>query len=277
MLDTPHEGCISTSSSNRILLTADGLSSPHVREAFQRVMQTVVETRTPGHNPADRVIVVVLDAAYDAYKVGTQTTSSLSYCDMRKTELTSLGASDVICVVLDPAAREDLWRTGQEQGGHSKEFGEAMLALNDDYLVKKLSSATGVFVECGSPTILLQNFRRRLKLNDEHTHASFGDILRSRVHDDADGLAYIGVSSGSSVAGKTVLELPPSILQSLGGDASGLGLVKNCSFYPHATRTDESWLRQAAWKSHIGVMAIPNCQPVADTGSNLGRMSHLCP
>jgi len=283
MLDTPQNGCISSTATNRVLLTADGLSSPHVQESFQRVLQSTVEGRTPGRDPADKSIVLVLDGAYDAYKVGTQKGSPLAYCDSRRAELEFLGASDVICVVLDPAAREDLWRTGQEQGGHSKAFGEAMHDINDEYLVEVMTRATVMFVECGSPMILLQNFRRPLNLSRPHSHKSFRDLVRSRVNDDADALAYVGVSSGSSIASETVVELSPAFgtspsdLESLGGDASGLGLVKNCSFYPHATQTDEPWLDKLARTSHIGVMALPACQPASFTGSNLGRMSHICP
>lgn len=273
VLDTPHEGCISTIPPNRMLLTADGLSSPHVQEAFQRVLESTAAARTRGHNPADKSIVLVLDAAYDAYKVGTQKTSALSYCYMRKAELKSLGASSVTCVVLDVLAREDLWRTGESQGGRSKVFGDAMRDMDDNYLFKELSRASAVFVECGSPTILVQNFRRRLKLSNSESHVSFGDLVRSRVQGDADALAYVGVSSGSSIAGERILELSPADALRLGGDTSGLGLVHNCSFYPHASLKDLPLLHRMARTFYMGVMAIPNCQPLIDTGS----LSRICP
>jgi len=277
-LDMPPDGCASGSSSRRLLLTAAGLTSPSVREAFRHVLETASASSAFHHAAATRRVMLVLDAAYDAYEAGTQLTSSYEYCQMRKAELSSLGASVVTCVIVDPSAREHLWKRGLAEGGASKEFGEVMRRIDDDFIFQELNRAVAVFVECGSPLILAQSFRRKLTLSQP---AVFGttlrDIIRSKVLDGTGAFAYVGVSSGASLASEVLVELGANEVASLGGDNSGLGLVPNCSFYPHATLQSSEFLHHLVKAYQTGVMAIPDCQPIIDTGFENGRLSHICP
>jgi len=278
-LDIPQHGCASSNSNRRLLLTAAGLTSPEVRKAFQHILETASDSSDDSqHAPASKRVVLVLDAAYDAYEAGTQLTSSYEYCEMRKAELNSLGASVVTCVIVDPSAREHLWKRGLAEGGASKAFLEAMRRIDDDFILQEMNRAVAIFVECGSPLILAKSFRRNLTLSKPAAPgATLRDIIRSRMLDSARAFAYVGVSSGASLASEVLVELGANEVESLGGDNSGLGLVPNCSFYPHATEQSKELLHHLAKMYQTGLMAVPDCQPIIDTGFKNGRLSHICP
>lgn len=277
-LDIPQHGCASSKTTRHLLLTAAGLTSPTVRNAFQQILETTSSSSYFQHGPASKRVVLVLDAAYDAYEAGTQLTSSYEYCEMRKAELSSLGASAVTCVIVDPSARDHIWKRGLAEGGASKEFSEAMHRIDDDFIFQELNRAVVVFVECGSPLILAQSFRRKLKLSTSPARgATLKDIIRSKVFDATGAFAYIGVSSGASLASEVMVELSANDVEILGGDNSGLGLVPNCSFYPHATAQSKQMLHHLAKVYQTGLMAVPDCQPIVDTGFKHGCLSHICP
>merc|ERR1711879_883786 len=213
-----------------------------------------------------------------AYEEGSQLTSSFEYCEMRKAELTSLGASAVICVILDPNIREELWKRNADEVGPLKDFSVEMHKIDDEYVVQELATAAVIFVECGSPLPLVKNFRRKLNVSQpDASKMSLKDIVRARVLGGSRDLGYVGVSTGASLAGEKLFEMGASEVKRLGGDNSGLGLVPNCSFYPHATAEAGPMLNHIAKASRAGLMAVPDCQPVVDSGLVNGRLSHICP
>lgn len=283
-LDFPHNGCSSHASSDRIMLTADGLSSPHVREHFKRLLASVVTASKESNGPPGSRVVLVLDAAYAAY-------DAYIFCGLRKQELASLGASEVTCAILDPAAREDLWQRAHRNqtygdqryyahGQTRKEFGDEIRTMDDDRIFEEMHRAVAIWVDVGSPLILAQQFRRPLELSvpaEGLIPQTMKGIIRAKMKTGY--FAYIGASSGSSLAGKYMIDMKDSVVDSLDGDNSGLELVPNCSFFPHAdgVLVNASTLQRLAEKYHTGVMAVPNCQPAIDTGSTIGHLSHACP
>lgn len=283
-LDFPHSGCTSQVPSSRLLLTADGLSSPHARSKFHDNLNEVVKTAAPIHSVEKRVLLV-LDAAYDAFRKGTQFTDADVYCTMRQAELKSLGASAVTCVLLDPEMRLNAWKEGQTRGGAARSFGDLVYKLDDDKIFQELSSANAIFVECGSPVPLAKNFRRTLNLSEKivsavnpDTARNLKDLVRARVQDPSGGLLYIGVSSGTSLAGEIMIDMSSNDRELLAGDNSGLGLVPTCSFYPHIdTISDGGFLHNLSRAYDTSVMAVPDCEPVADDDSKIGRLDHICP
>jgi len=277
-LDIPQHGCASSNNNRNLLLTAAGLTSPSVRKAFHDILERASASSDFQHVPASKRVVLVLDAAEDAYESGAQLTSSYEYCEMRKAELSSLGASVVTCVIVDPSAREHLLKRGPVEGGASNGFLEAMRRIDDDFIFQEMNRAVAIFVECGSPLILAKSFRRKLALTEPAAPGiTLKDIIRSRMSDAAGAFAYVGVSSGASLASEVLVELGASEVESLGGDNSGLGLVPNCSFYPHATVQNKQMLHNLAKVYQTGLMAVPDCQPIVDTGFNNGYLSHVCP
>jgi len=212
-----------------------------------------------------------------------QFTSASGWCNIRKIELGSLGASAVICIILDPVAREKLWKIGQVEEGANNDFGEAMRSVNDNYIYQELNRALAVFVECGDPLALVQSVRRQLDLSTRGTSplavsgTTARDIIRARFQKGSGAFAYIGVSTGSSIAGEHVFEMSPSEVTSAGGDNSGLGLVPNCSFYPHVLAQDGPQLHASAAVHHTEIMAIPDCQPLFAMGLSDERLSIICP
>lgn len=276
VLDNPSSGCATSELYGNFLLTGDGLSSPPVRQAFKAMLDLTASKDGMSDRPVDRRIVVVLDAAFDAFEKKVQFLSAGGYCQLRQRELSSLGATDVICVILDPFVRLRLAKLPSETR-ENKAFAEAISKITDDMILDELDRAFAIFVEAGDPVILLRNFKRALKLNKDRTNSlssagmSLRGIIRAKVHTKA--LFYVGVSSGASIAGDFMLEMSPDE-----GDNSGLGLVPNCSFYPHADHTsDAKMMRQLAAAYHTEVMAIPDCQPIVNTKSRTGHLEHLCP
>jgi hypothetical protein len=224
-----------------------------------------------------------LDAAYDAFRQGTQFTDANTYCGMRTAELESLGASAVTCVLLDPKARTRAWRQGQAEGGAAKAFGDLVHQMDDAKILQEFRCVNAIFVECGSPVILVKNFRRRLNVSEPmrmslNRHQNLKDLIRSRIHDPAGGLAYIGVSSGSSLAGEFMIDMSPHDQALLGGDNSGLDLVPNCSFFPHIDSVEKGfYLKDLSESYGTSVMAVPDCQPVADIDTKSPHLGHICP
>eukprot|EP00427_Karlodinium_veneficum_P062089 CAMPEP_0169386126 /NCGR_PEP_ID=MMETSP1017-20121227/44537_1 /TAXON_ID=342587 /ORGANISM="Karlodinium micrum, Strain CCMP2283" /LENGTH=253 /DNA_ID=CAMNT_0009487215 /DNA_START=130 /DNA_END=888 /DNA_ORIENTATION=+ len=205
-LDTPSVGCSRTVSMQWLLLTADGLSTPHARERFAYALSLAASRG----RAREKRVLLVLDAAYDAFRAGTQFTDADEYC----AELKSLGASAVTCVLLDPAARVHAWMEGQAEGGAAKAFGDLVYKMDDARIFEEFDRSSAIFVECGSPVILAKNFRRSLNLSKPllrsfNHRQSLKNLIRARIHDPAGGLAYIGVSSGSSLAGEFMIDMSP--------------------------------------------------------------------
>jgi len=278
-LEFPIGGCSFEAPRRRLLLTASGLSSEHMQEAFRTMMQAAAEARGGTHDTESKRVLLVLDGAYAAYRDGTQHMSSQEYCAMRKKELVGLGASHVICVILDPAARAHEWKAGKSNSS-LKAFGDAMHEIDDDYILHELHLAVAVFVEVGSPMPLMAAMRRKLNLKDSagDPGLSFGDAVRARVLDGSGEFLYVGASSGSTIAGEDLSFLQDPAADLLDGDLSGLRLVANCSFFPHVTPDQGPMLQQIALRSHSGMMGIPNCNPVVDWGqlSGLRLLNYDC-
>jgi len=276
VLDSPPSGCDSSNLFGKFLLTGDGLSSPPIRQAFQTMLEAAAGKRGTGNSPDGRQVLVVLDAAYDAYEQRVQFLSAGEYCEVRQKELSSLGATAVVCVIVDPFVRERLAKLPSETR-ESSAFAKAMSKITDGMILEELYRSSAIFVEAGEPGILLRNFKRTLKLDSDTTDSSSGgemslhDVIRVMV--PAETLFYVGVSSGSSIAGEFIIEMSPDE-----GDNSGLGLVPNCSFFPHTDDASAAGMMHglaAAYRSEV--MGLPDCQPIVNTKSRTGHLVHLCP
>lgn len=281
-LDSPHNGCVSSDEFGKFLLTADGLSSPPVRRAFQAILESMstVDNHGMSDKPRGRRVLLVLDGAYDAFARGSwHDFGAGGYCKMRQKELSSLGATAVVCVILDREVRAQL-QEDQAEIQDNEAFVKAMTEVNDDMILDELDRAAAVFVDAGSPLILLQNFKRSLELKNAkrlRARMTLEGIVRAKIR--AGSLAFFGVSSGASIAGEFMTEVSSSDVAQLGFDNSGLGLVPNCSFYPHAGNSDDdaNTINDLAAAYSSAVMGLPNCQPIVNTGSSTGHLKHLCP
>ncbi|CAE8606944.1 unnamed protein product [Polarella glacialis] len=267
-LELPSGSCWLGAPLRRLLLLSDGLSSPQAEEAFQRILQLAADAR---HESADKRVVLVLDAAYDAWGAS----SPYDFCIMRTRELVALGASAVTCVLLDPVARARMGKTALAEGSPSEAFGVAIHAMDDDYILRELSQAVAVWMEMGSPIFLLAALRRRLKLSgqDRASQLTFGDVIRGRVLDGSGTFAYVGVSAGSMLAGDDL----SFVYRDFHVTSLGLSLVHNCSFWPHALVQDGAWLSIFSVRQHTGMIEIPDCHPLVDWGEGLQYLSSVCP
>lgn len=275
-VEIPHRGCRVGLPRRHLLLTSDGLSSPHLEDAFREMMQLIRAARVASHRSAELRIVSVLDGTFSAYQPYVP-----DYCSMRQKELVGLGASSIVCVLLDPKARAQASAFGMTNS-HWASFGEAMRRIDDSFILRELDRAAGILMEIGDPMPLMAATRRKLALPDPLADAgiSVGDIIRGKVFDESNPFAYIGVSSGSMIAGEDLGWLTTRQAYMMKGNFSGLGLVPNCSFYAHATAEDAPQLRKIAKSSHSSMMGIPNCNALVVWGNSSG-VSHvnyaLCP
>jgi hypothetical protein len=257
-------------------LTSDGISSPHIEDAFREMMQVIRAARLASHRSEELRLVCVLDAAFSGFQQFVP-----DYCSMRQKELVGLGASSVVCVLLDPKARAQAIAISMNNSRWAS-FGEAMRRADDSFILRQLDQSAGIFMELGDPMPLMAATRRNLASPDTLADRpiSFADIIRTKVFDDSNPFAYIGVSSGSTIASEDLRFLHSRQDYMMNGNFSGLGLVPNCSFYPHAAAADASWLRQFAKSSHSNMMGIPNCNALVDWGNKSGvsQLSYgLCP
>merc|ERR1711957_960777 len=119
--------------------------------------------------------------------------------------------------------------------------------------MRELDRATAVLVDMGGPMAFALAMRRKLVLRNGTATMplSFGDAIRARVLDGSGTLAYIGVSGGTVLAGEDLWNRWENWTSDgkkqnvMDHNLSGLGLVPNCSFFPHGGSKDSAWLRQA--------------------------------
>lgn len=226
-------------------------------------------------------VVYVCDASYAAREwLGPNFVDCVTYCRRRQHELMSLGATEVACFLLNPGARWDVLATATEI------LSPIYYNFTDAEMVELLGQAAGIFVEGGETFYVLASFRRLLDLGDNSSPVSFGDLVAARVH--ARTLAYVGVSAGSIIAGETasIAQIwPYGDAELMGGNFTGLQLVRDCVFLPHFTPSQEPFLRSyEAGLSYAcplcRAIAIPQCQPLVSGLKWLEttrQMDYVCP
>eukprot|EP00929_Paragymnodinium_shiwhaense_P053196 TRINITY_DN2662_c0_g1_i2.p1 TRINITY_DN2662_c0_g1~~TRINITY_DN2662_c0_g1_i2.p1 ORF type:complete len:383 (-),score=63.13 TRINITY_DN2662_c0_g1_i2:458-1510(-) len=240
----------------QVLLLSNGLVTPHIEGLFTGLLNAAAAARPEQLPAAGKSVFLILDAPYAAFVHGTQYSSPETYCQLRTNELTQLGASSVFCALLGPEARQGAIDYGEREGGYDKTFGDYMRKLDDDKLLEELELASVVWVEMGTPGPLMDAARRELKLTKTYpllgNPRTFEDALRFRVLDGTGSLGYVGVSTGSIVAGESIgYAMPPHTDQ----DEKGFRLLSGCSVWPHAKKDDDWWLKD--WGKNYDTITVP--------------------